>query len=140
MAPSGLHTFLTHHVSNHSGEHPFATSYISTFALLSVIADIKTDSTGITLLMRNVLELKEWARGAASRYPRAISCWSSRRGLNSQQSAWKADALPIELLLHIRIALTQPRRLFPMGHNLSTSLLFNHSLGTMHGGPFRTRT
>lgn len=26
--------------------------------------------------------------------------WSSRRGSNSQHSAWKADALPIELLLH----------------------------------------
>ena len=27
--------------------------------------------------------------------------WSNRRDLNSQHSAWKADALPIELLLHI---------------------------------------
>ena len=29
------------------------------------------------------------------------SIWSSRRDLNSQPSAWKADTLPIELLLHM---------------------------------------
>ena len=29
-----------------------------------------------------------------------LASWSRRRGLNPQQSAWKAEALPIELLLH----------------------------------------
>ena len=44
MASSGLHTFLTHHVSNRFGEHPFTLS-----ALLSVIAGVGTDSTGMAL-------------------------------------------------------------------------------------------
>lgn len=44
LAPSGLHTFLTHCVSNHFGEYPFA------FALLFLIADIKRNSAGIGLL------------------------------------------------------------------------------------------
>ena len=30
-----------------------------------------------------------------------IFCWSGRRGSNSRHSAWKADALPTELLPHI---------------------------------------
>ena len=50
LASSGLHTFLTHCVSNHSGEHPFA------FALLSLIASIKRDLTGIELINLNSLE------------------------------------------------------------------------------------
>ena len=29
-----------------------------------------------------------------------LKLWSGRRGSNSQPSAWKADALPIELLPH----------------------------------------
>lgn len=50
LASSGLLTFLTHCVSNHSGEHPFA------FALLSLIASIKRDLTGIELINLNSLE------------------------------------------------------------------------------------
>ena len=50
MVSSGLLTFLTHCVSNHSGEHPFA------FALLSLIASIKRDLTGIELINLNSLE------------------------------------------------------------------------------------
>lgn len=29
-----------------------------------------------------------------------MECWSTRRASNSQPSAWKADTLPIELLVH----------------------------------------
>ena len=50
LVSSGLLTFLTHCVSNHSGEHPFA------FALLSLIASIKRDLTGIELINPNSLE------------------------------------------------------------------------------------
>ena len=50
LVSSGLHTFLTHCVSNHSEEHPFA------FALLSLIASIKRDLTGIELVNPNSLE------------------------------------------------------------------------------------
>lgn len=50
LVSSGLHTFLTLCVSNHAEEHPFA------FALLSLIASIKRDLTGIELINLNSLE------------------------------------------------------------------------------------
>lgn len=31
-----------------------------------------------------------------------IAAWSARRGSGPQPAAWKADALPIELLAHVR--------------------------------------
>ena len=50
MASSGLHAFLTLCVSNHSGEHPFALTVASATALLSLIASIERDSTGMELI------------------------------------------------------------------------------------------
>lgn len=56
MVSSGLHAFLTHHVSNRFGEYPFAHKSLSATALLFLIVDIKRNSTGMTLIYLNVLE------------------------------------------------------------------------------------
>ena len=41
--------------------------------------------------------------------------WSDRRGMIPQPSAWKADALPIELLSHVGTAYGNRTRAYRMG-------------------------
>lgn len=52
--------------------------------------------------------------------------WSDRRVSNSQPSAWKADALPVELLPHGRALLVFIRNVFPQNALMNSEHVFQH--------------